>query len=194
MIRRSTWITIVVFIFLLGFVIYWNRSRIPEESKDPTALPESPWNISLTEIESVTIASYELGETLELQKTIEGKWIEIAPQEGQVDAERVEQALTWLTMPIVNRKILTEGGLAQYGLDEPKGLITLFTQDGEIQILLVGEDSPTGNQTYTIVPNTYEVLLINKIDVDSVMELVGMELLLTPEPEGTQTIMEPEVP
>jgi len=164
MIRRSTWITIVVFIFLLGFVIYWNRSRIPEESKDPTALPESPWNISLTEIESVTIASYELGETLELQKTIEGKWIEIAPQEGQVDAERVEQALTWLTMPIVNRKILTEGGLAQYGLDEPKGLITLFTQDGEIQILLVGEDSPTGNQTYTIVPNTYEVLLINKID------------------------------
>jgi hypothetical protein len=194
MIRRSTWITIGVFIILLGFVIYWNQIRIPEESEDPTALPESPWNISLTEITGVTITNYELGKTLELQKTMEGNWIELAPEEGLVDAQKVEQALNWLTMPNVSREISTEGGLAQFGLDEPKGMITVFTQDGNTNFLLVGDNTPIGNQTYTIVPNTYHVLLISKFDVNSIMELAGMELVLTPEPEETQTIMEPEVP
>ena len=193
MIRRSTWITLGVFVIMLVFAIYWTNFRPAETTLEPTPLPESPWSLSLAEIEGVKISNYEQGKYLELQRTSEGNWVEKSPNEGSVDPGTVEQAISWLTAPIVNRVVVTDGGLAQFGLDEPRGIITLYTNDGETKVLLVGDISPLGNQIYAIMPHTYNVLLINSIDVDLVLDLVGMELLLTPLPEEIQTDLEPEV-
>jgi len=193
MIRRSTWITLGVFIILLVFAIYWTNFRSTETTIEPTPLPESPWSLSFAEIESVKISNYEQGKSLELRRNSEGNWVE-SSHDGDVDAGTVEQAISWLAAPIVNRVVMTEGGLAQFGLDEPRGIITVFTYDGDAKVLLIGDISPIGNLTYVIMPQTYNVLLINNIDVDSIMDLVGMELHLPPLPEETQTDMEPEVP
>jgi hypothetical protein len=160
----------------------------------PTPTPESPWDISFSEIEGVEIRNVEQGQTLELSRNSEGAWVESATEDGRVDGELVEQSLHWLAAPRVSRVISTEGGLKQFGLDEPVGIIKVITHNDDIMVLLIGNVSPLGNQTYTIIPNTSKVLLINNIDVNSIMDLVGMDLLLAPLSEETQTDMEPKVP
>jgi hypothetical protein len=195
MIRRSTWITLVIFVLLVGFTLYWTYLRPPEQvMTEPAPIPESPWNISVLDIERLEITNAKEGKVLILGRSSAGSWVEIAPKEGPVDSEVVENSVSWLASPRVSRVLSTEGGLNQFGLDEPSGIIKVLTLDSEEWVLFIGNDSPTGNHTYTIVPNTFDVLLIDIINVNSIMDLVGIELLLPPLPEETQTDMGPEVP
>jgi hypothetical protein len=184
-----------VLVILIGFTLYWTNLRPPEEvGSEATPIPESPWEISISDFERIEITNSNEGKYIKLSRDLEGNWMEIAPLEGQLDSEVVENSVHWLTSPFINRVISTREGLKQFGLDEPAGMIKIITSSDDVKILLIGNVAPTGNQTYTIVPGTSDVLLIDSIVVNSIMDLVGIELLMPPMPEETQTDVEPGVP
>ncbi|OGO17800.1 MAG: hypothetical protein A2Z14_07920 [Chloroflexi bacterium RBG_16_48_8] len=192
MIRKPTWIMLAVFVLLLIFAILWPQFRPQETVSEITPSPEPPWSALASNILGVKVENFEKGKTLELQKDGEGLWTQIVPIQGQADGELVEQSISWLASPIVDRELSTEGGLDQFGFTEPSGIITVTFADGASNILLVGDVTATGSVRYVIIPHSSKVLLIDKFDVNSVLEMVDVDWLLAPLPEeieadGTET-------
>jgi hypothetical protein len=194
MIRKPTWITLAVFLILMGFVLLWPQLRPEEEAPEITPTPESPWTIVFSDITGVKVENFEKEMTVELHKDAEGQWISIVPVQGQVDIALVEQRFNWLASPVVDRELSGEDELTPFGLDEPKGIITVTSTDGTIYILLVGDVTMTGSMRYVMLPSDSRVLLIDKYDVNSVLDMVDGDWILTPTPEdteleGTETIV-----
>jgi hypothetical protein len=184
MIRRSTWITLALFAWLLAFAIYWTAFRAPQSQVDSTPAPMPPWSISLTEITGLKIEYFGTGEAIELSRDPEGGWLQSLPLQGAVDGELVEQSMSWLIYPSVSREIDMNGDLTQFGLSEPRASVTIHLVDGSNRVLLIGDDTPTSNLTYTLVPDSPTVLLMSQYNVNSILDLVGLELAPTPTPEG----------
>jgi hypothetical protein len=183
MIRKPTWITLAVFIILLVFAILWPQLRPQETTSGIAPTPEPPWSYPFSEIAGFTVENFEKGKTIEFQKDMEGKWIQTKPIEGQADGTLVEETIDWLAAPIVDRELPSEGDLAPFGLDEPKANITVVFTDGTSNRLQVGNVTATGSMRYVKMPHGYRVLLISKFDVNSVLDMVDGNWLLTSLPE-----------
>jgi hypothetical protein len=192
MIRRSTWVTLGVFALLVVFAVFWTQFR-PEDTVDEVpATLEPPWSALPSDIIGVKIENLQSGKSVKLEKKSDGIWIQLSPLQGQADTELVEQSIGWLSAPSINRELTTEGGLAQFGINEPRGIITVELIGGETKVLLIGDVTVPGSMTYVMMPHSSSVLLIDKYVVDSALGLVDAELLLPPLPEeieveGTKT-------
>lgn len=186
MIKRSTWITVFVFIVLLAFAWYWSGSNT-EETTVPTPGPDALWQSLSTEVEAFTVENLTSGEQLQLQRDPEFGWILLAPIEGPANSAKAEEAASWLANPVPTR-ILTPGeNLNQYGLDQPRFRVSVHLDGDESRELEIGSDAPTGNSTYVLVPGNPNVYVVNKFSVESVINLVADELLVTPTPEVEPT-------
>jgi hypothetical protein len=186
MIRKSTWITLGLFIVVLAFAIYWTSFRAPESPEESTPMPQPPWSLFSSEIEGLKVEDFESGESVELARDSEGGWARMTPEQGPVDSEMVEQSISWLASPSVTRQISAEGDLTQFGLSEPRGSVTILLTDGSSMVLLIGDNSPTSSMTYTLVPDSPDVLLVSKYDVNSILEFIDLELVPTPTPEEVE--------
>lgn len=175
-----------LFIAVLIFAIVWTRTRSTETGVQTTPTIEAVWNISLSEIESVTVEDYIHGESIELHRDDQQGWLMVAPEEGPIDSSFIESKVDWLTSPIPERILFDEGDLEQFGFIEPKGKITVLLKNGSTQEFLIGNPAPTGNYIYVIKPESSQVLLFDNFVVNSIIELVGMKLILTPTPEGVE--------
>ena len=194
MIRKPTWITLALFVLLLVFAILWPRLRPQEPASEITPTPEPPWRYPFSELVGFTVENFEKGKTIEFQKDAEGQWKQIIPIEGGADGTLVEQTIDWLAAPIVDRELSSEGGLVPFGLDEPIASITVVFTNGTINHLQVGDVAVTGSMRYVKIPHSSRILLINKFDVNSVLDMVDGNWLLTPlpeeiAPEGTETVV-----
>jgi hypothetical protein len=192
MIRRPTWIAIAIFVFLMIFAILWPRLRPQEDISSITPIPEPPWNFLFSEIVGVTVENFEEGKTIQFQKDAEGLWMEIVPNEGQADGTQIEQTISWLASPIIDRELPSQEDLDPFGLAEPVAIITVTFTDGTSESLQIGNVTATGSMRYVKMPHSSRVLLINYFDVNSVLKMVDDEWLLTSqpeeiEPEGTET-------
>lgn len=190
MIRRSTWITLGVFVILLFFAIFWTRLRPEEPAPEATPTLEPLWIALPSDIVGVKVEDLEAGKIVELQKDEDGIWNQVTPIQGPANTEFIEITINWLAAPVAKRELVIEGDLAQFGLCEPKGKITVNLTDGAEQVLLIGDDTVIGSMTYVIMPSSSKVLLLSKVDVDSTLVLVDLLLSPTPEestPESTET-------
>ena len=100
MIRRSTWVTIAVFLVVLAFGIWWTRFR-PEAPATPEANPtlEPIWEVVGSQIVGLKIEDLEAGSTVELVRQANGTWEVVQPEGRTVSSDRVEQAAAWLEPP-----------------------------------------------------------------------------------------------
>jgi hypothetical protein len=192
MIRKPTWIALAIFIVLLVFAILWPRSRPQETASEITPTPEPPWSYPFSELVGFTVENFEKGKMIEFQKDAEGQWEQTKPIEGQADGTLIEQTIKWLAAPIVDRELLSEGDLVPFGLNEPIASITVAFTDGTTNHLQVGDVAVTGSMRYVKMSHSSRILLISKFDVNSVLDMVDGDWLLTPlpeeiEPEGTET-------
>jgi len=184
MIRKPTLIMLVVFALLLLLAFLWPKLRPQETVSEVTPTSEPLWNVLISDIHNLKVENFEKGKTLEFKKNEEGLWMQILPTEGQADGELLEQTITWLTSPSVDREISSEGGLEQFGLIEPSGIITVTLMNGTSNVLSVGDVTPTGSMRYVKMPHSSRILLINKYDVNSILDMVDDDWL-TPLPEET---------
>jgi hypothetical protein len=192
MIRKPTWIALAVFIVLLVSAILWPRLHSPETDSEITPTPEPPWNYPISELIGLTVENYENGKTIELRRDAEGQWNQIIPIEGQADGARIEQTIGWLAAPIVDRELPLEGDLVSFGLGEPIAMFTVTFSDGTSNHLQVGDVTVMGSMRYVKMPHSSRILLISKFDVNSVLDMVDGDWLMTPlpeeiEPEGAET-------
>ena len=170
--KRSTWIVLVVFLALLGVLLYLNIKG-PVTSDDlettPTAMVEYLLPKSAGTPTSIDIES-KIGEQVSISRNEAGDWVLKQPIETEADQGSVEAAVTQLTsLRIISR---LEVAPADAGLIQPSYTMTVKLTDGMAKTVRIGDLTPTESGYYTSVDDSNEVLIISKTGLDALLMLV----------------------
>ncbi len=188
MIRRNTWITLTVFIVLLGAAIWWTRSgQGAASSTEATPTQTALWEVEADQIVEIRVEYLSTGDTVDLERQEDGTWAVLQPAEGTVTEARVQQALDWLAAPRPRTTIADPADLLDFGLTEPVSRVTIRLADGDERVFEVGAEAPTGTTQYVRLPGQASVLVVSKYSLDGVLSLLEDVL---PTPTATQTATE----
>lgn len=194
MIRRSTWITLAVFVVLLGFAIWWTNFR-PQSQDDIIATPVPLWTLSAADVEMLRVEDPDSGEVVELHRDADELWVLVEPVTGAADASLVESAVAWLESPVPTRTLDQVDDLDPYGLAEPRRIVEVELKDGSSMILNVGREAPTGAVAYVRVDDRPEIHTMSIYALDTVLGLLDEIPLLapTPTPTSSPTVVPTEI-
>ncbi len=168
---------------LLVFTIVWSTRKPEEEDVSTTPTPSAPWSYFSSDVEGLLLEDQESEMVVEIVRDPEAIWTMVQPNEGPLEPSSVEMAVGWLASPTPYRILTGTSDLSQYGLDEPSHRVTVFFSDGSTRVLLVGNNAPTGNRTYVMVPGSGDVIIVNSFSIDPILELANLDVLVTPMPE-----------
>lgn len=169
MIRKPTWILLVVLAGLIGFMFYYNNQKaltaIETTPTSSTAFlfgPEDGLPSSI-KIEAST------GETVELAHDADQAWMLKMPIEAAADQGLAEAAASQVT----TLRVLDEVGLGLeiIGLDRPVYIITIGFTAGTVHKLEVGSKTPTQSGYYVRVDGE-QIVILNLTSLDALLNLV----------------------
>lgn len=186
MIRRSTWIVLLVLAAVVGFSLYLKDQQskaaarpTPTESSSALfpASDGSPTNIKI-------VAS--AGNLVEIGRDQAGTWVVKAPLSMAADQAGAEAAATQVTGLRVLAKV--QLGLDIVGLNQPSDTLTVTFSSGKTHTLLVGSVTPIQNGYYSQLDGG-PVIVVDKPGMDA---LLGM--LTSPPYVATLTPVASETP
>ena len=179
MIRRSTWILVVVFVILVAVALFWERSGNQVEVT-PTATPR----ISLLDLNVSSVTRLEIldnqGASLALSKDDAGNWIIEVPL-GEIDttvdlSSKIENFIAVSALSVLEAPPPADAS----GLAEPEYTITLSLSSSDQKMLVVGNETVTGSGYYVQVSN--KVFVVDKLTIDNLVNLLQNPPYITPEP------------
>ncbi len=197
MIRRSTWIVLLVFLVVLAGFLYMQRSSQGEEIEiPPTSSSQKLFELAESDLASVTIQGSD-GNTVVLNRSEEGEWVLAQGPSGETDVAAIQSALG----QILNAQIVSSPGslpgLEALNLENALFKILLIGQDGNQILINIGKETPTGSGYYVLTSNQRQVVVVNKFGIDALLNfLVNPPLMPTPtaEVEMTKGIEQTAVP
>lgn len=187
MIRRSTWILLLIFIALVGLGWYLNaRKQAVAAQATPTAETEY---LLPTDAGVVTALKIEGKDSLiEIQRNAENKWEIKAPNSAEADQGMVEAGVTQLSALRVLGHV--EIDLDLVNLKTPDYKVSVTYSDGKTYTFEVGAVTPI-NTGYYVRKSDGTVVVVSKVGLDSLLKLLtNPPYLATPTPTITPT---PEV-
>jgi hypothetical protein len=183
MIRRGTWIILVIFAILLAVAFFWQRSKEGEEAQiTPTTSSEVVFDFGGAQVVSLRIDGGE-GQVVELGRDEQGMWVLTWPKGAGTDAGKVEAAMTQLLALRAQTILREEIDPAVVGLS-PAGYKMLVTLDNGQQVIAnVGKETATGSGYYFLV-NDRVLYVVDKYSLDAILNLVK-EPPIAPTPTDT---------
>ncbi len=177
MIRRSTWITLAVFIVLIGAALLLQKYPVLQGKPTPTAteyplllqgwLPEE---LTMIEIKN------DKGETVSLKRNPDKTWAFVNVTGKLPDQGKVTQLIDTLTSTNVLASFDATTSLENVGLTAPTYLITLQNSQGNKKVIRVGKATAIGTGYYIQVDNNLPVL-VSKDNLDQVTSLASLDAL-----------------
>ncbi len=172
MIRRNTWIILIVFIILLGITWAWQRSK-EEAALKATPTPGARYLFTVQETDLNKLEMRDIqGRQIVLERDVSGGWALKVPQTEATDTERSQQAMT----QVATLDILSEPDPAPEpevaGLATPTTVITTtMSGGGQTQTALIGNLTPIANGYFARTPDG-RVVVVSKYSVDEVLKLL----------------------
>ena len=183
MIRRSTWVVLVIFAIVLAAAIFWQRAKksAPVEAT-PTASSQLLFDQAGSEIQKVTIQNAD-GEMVVLERGLDNTWILTVPQTEATDKTTVETAISQLLSSRIVSTLSGDLPLADLGLKPPAYKIAVDFKDGQQSVLYVGK--PTSiSSGYYVFTGGGDRYVVSKSNLDAVLQLsITPPILVTPTPE-----------
>jgi len=173
MIRRTTWIALVLLAALIALAVWWSRRSGEGEAALPagTPLPSPVWELTSDQILSLRVESPGEAKVLELVRDPQAGWRMTSPVHEAADAARVESAVTWLASPQVRAELPATEDLSPFGLQTPAYRLTIQTREGAEYAIEVGRTIPTGGLMYVRSPARSGVLMVSEYGVRDVLDL-----------------------
>jgi hypothetical protein len=184
--KRSTWIVLVVFLALVGLMVYLDQKETPTgetAATTPTIPPEKLFNETDGTPTSIEITSQD-GRTVKLARAEAGLWTLEKPFETEADQGSAEAAAT----QVASLRILSKPGVApaDVGLSSPAFLLAIETSGGAKKEIRIGDTTPTGSGYYTQEAGNDAVIILDKTGIDVLLGLLASPPYLnTPTPSPT---------
>ncbi len=186
MIRRSTWIVLIVLAALVAFSFYLTRQKSQEAARPTPTEGSSPLfpssDGSPTDIKIVASA----GNLVEIGRDQTGSWIVKAPVSMAADQAGAEAAATQVTGLRVLSNV--QLGLDVVGLDKPVDTLTATFSSGKTHTLLIGSVTPIESGYYCQLDGG-PVIVVDKPGMDALLGLLtAPPYVATLTPVATQTL------
>lgn len=188
MIRRNTWIVLLLFVVVAALAFYLQQNK-PEENAlaTPTAVPAFLLDVSESSIVGLTVQSAD-GKQLRLERLSSGEWSLIEPAAEATDTNTAQAAVVQLATVKVVSSPGSLPGLDALNLATATYKILLDLLDGSQIVIDVGKETPTGSGYYVLVSNSNQVVVAGKSGLDAVIQLLdNPPALATATPEVTAT-------
>lgn len=170
MIRRNTWILLVLLAASVGAVFYINHQK-STATTNATATPGTGYLFTSQDglPSDIKIVSSS-GTSMEIARDTTGKWVVKAPTNAPADQSSAEAAATQVTTLQIVGDI--QIGLDVVGLDKPAYIMTLTFTGGKSHSLKVGSETPIQSGYYTQLDDG-KIRVVDKQGLDSLFSLVG---------------------
>ena len=184
MVKRQTWVLLVVFLAMIGLAFLWTGYQNNQRKSHPTASP-TPTQFLFT-LDSATVASLKItdnagGKVVMVSRNTTGQWVLVEPQAEYTDIASVEAAVTQLASLQVTSSLAAADNLAEFGLDKPAYTITVNVNGGGQLLAQVGSATATNSGYYVLVPGGVPQI-VSKYSLDALLKL------LTNPPVATATV------
>jgi hypothetical protein len=198
MVRRSTWILLLVFVILVAFAWLFQRYQTNKSSNvataTPTTVPVNLYNLANTQVNEINIsdaAGNKIGLYLDLGTT---KWAITGEPVDKADSFQIASTSSQLFSLQAQETLTQTPPLETIGLVVPTDTITMTTSDGMQLITFVGSQTPIGSGYYVRV-DSGPIVIVNKVIMDDILGLLKNPPLLptaTPEVTPTETVVPTE--
>ncbi|MBN1146719.1 MAG: DUF4340 domain-containing protein [Anaerolineales bacterium] len=170
MIRRTTWVVLVVFALLIAVVVFWQRYQ-ENKPPEPTATPAEQDLFDL-DADVVGMRLEKVGErVIELQRDDQKIWELTQPAGEETDVGAVESAVTQLLALRTLSTMAQVPDLHAIGMDPPAYRLLLMLSDGQQITLNVGKATPTGSGYYLLVSGR-PLYVVDKYGMEAFLMLV----------------------
>ena len=169
MIRRNTWILIVVLAALIGFGYYLKDQKAKKEANaTPTSGSLLVFNSSEGQPTDIKVEDSGVN-SVEVSKDSSGVWTIKGPKEAPADQGSVEAAATQVsTLRILDNVQL---GPDVVGLDKPSYIITITFSGTKTHKLTVGSVTPIQDGYYSQLDGG-KIQIIGKEGIDAILALL----------------------
>jgi Domain of unknown function (DUF4340) len=199
MVRRSTFIVLLIFAFLVGFAILFQRYQANKTANlatvTPTVAPVYLFSLGDAQIDDIKIVGNS-GKKIDLYRDpLTSKWAITDISPDQADSSKIDSISSQLRSMQIQETITQTVPPATIGLETPSYTITLTTSLGTQFVSSVGIKTAIGSGYY-IRDTNGKVAIVATTPLDSILQLVDSPPLLptaTPEATLTETIV-PVVP
>jgi hypothetical protein len=172
LLRRSTWIALIVLVGFVAYMLYLRQDRKAVQAEAQT-FPTADMHPIFTAADGmpnrIKIVSSK-GELVEVALNMQNKWDIILPFAGAASQGDVEAAATQISaLRIYNE--LQGVQLGDLGLDQPAFIITLGFTGGRDHFLEVGNKTPSQNGYYVQLDGS-RLLIVEASGIESLLNLV----------------------
>jgi hypothetical protein len=180
MVKRSTWIWLVLFLVVVGSFLYLKYRPIKEEAQVTSTPVVSEYLLDETEGELVGIRIYNREyDIVMLERTTGGLWSVTLPAPAPADQALAEAGATQATALLIVSIVKTTPPLSDMGLDFPSYVIKLSFDSGASHTLEVGDSTPTGSGYYLRLDGG-AIYIISQDGVNALLNLLTTPPYLAP--------------
>ncbi len=171
MIRKSTWIVVVVFGLTLTGAYLWQRNQAQKAAQvTPTAAAAPAYLFPIQgQISRVRIERGD-GRTLDLKLDEQGKWQISLPSGLQADSEAASSALAQVAVIPVVAALQNPPGMNAMGLDQSAARLLVTSAEGGSWEAEIGQPTPTNSGYYAAMGG--KVYVASKYALDPLLGLV----------------------
>jgi len=193
MVRRPTWILLVVFAILVGFAWFFQRYQANKADNaattTPTTSPANLYDLTNIQVDEINITD-NAGDKIDLYRDSgSSNWAITDVPVDQADSFKIESISTQLLSLKIKETLTQTPPLDSIGLVTPAYTITMATSDGMQIITYVGTQTAIGSGYYVRV-DSGQVVIVDKVVMDDVLNLLKNPPLLptaTPDVSALET-------
>lgn len=190
MVRKQTWIALVVLLALLSVTFYLQKNPLPSANQGTPTVAPTAATLLLEGWQAQDIVSIDFKNNLGLAAMIaqdsQGSWQTGPEGKTAVDAGKVEEIRSQLASAQVQTLLDPTYSLEAIGLNAPTDVLTIKNKQGQQREIRIGKQTPTGSGYYVQVDDKAPVV-VSTGAVEGFLNPIKNDILATPTPEVTPT-------
>ena len=175
MIRKTTWIIVLIFAVLLAAVFLWQRSqdeKAAEATPDVSEIAAGDQYLFNVEGEIAGLRIEHVSDkAVGLAKDETGQWMLTGASPSPLDSAAMDSVMGDLAMLSVVSTLQNPPQLEDLGLNPPSYRILVTLRNGDQLIASVGKVTPTGSGLY-VLSGDRRVLIVSEYSLQSILDLV----------------------
>jgi len=191
MIRRSTWILLLVFAALLAGAFFWQRSQEEKAALEPTpTMPALILGLDTPQIRDIKIEDAQ-GKRAYFRRLGGSAWVMTEPERQNLEAQIMAVKLDQLTLMSPLSTLADPPSADQIGLEKPAYTITVTDEGGKDYVLEIGAETPTRSGYYIRLDGM--IYVISQITIDELVDMLENPPVEVPTATATGALPAPEM-